>query len=67
MQLEELKTTFGTKVIYLRPNRQYILFGVHCNPLACDTESKGSDIIDAPLGLVFLAGESLFPMRLVFF
>ena len=39
---------------------------VHCNPLACDAESKVSTTIDAHIDLVFFAGESLFPMMLVF-
>jgi hypothetical protein len=43
----------------------YIFFGVHCTPLVCDAESKVSADIDAYLYLVFLAGESLFPMMLV--
>ena len=40
--------------------------GVHCNPLACDAESKVSVVIDAHLDLVLLAGESLFLMMVVF-
>ena len=42
-------------------------FYVHCNPLACDVESKASAIIGAHLDIVFLIEESLFPMMLVFF
>ena len=45
----------------------YMLCGVHCNPLALEADSKVRAAIDAHLDLVFLAGESLFPMMLVLF
>ena len=44
----------------------YILVGVHCRPLACEAESKVRAAIDAHINLVFLVGESLFPMMLLF-
>ena len=43
----------------------YMFFGVQCNLLACEAENKVRASIDAHLDLVFLAGESLFPMMLV--
>ena len=45
----------------------HILVGVHCRPLACEAENKVRAAIDAHLDLVFLAGESLFPMMLLLF
>ena len=44
-----------------------MVFGVCCNPLACDAESKVSAAIYAHLDLTFLARESLFTMMLAFF
>ena len=45
----------------------YMFFGIHYKPLACEAERKVRAAIDAHLDLVFLAGESLFPIMLVLF
>ena len=45
----------------------YMFVGVHCKPLACEAERKVRVAIDAHPDLVFLAGESLFPILLVLF
>ena len=45
----------------------YMFFGVHCNQLACEAESKVRMVVDARVDLVFFSGESLFPMMLVLF